>query len=199
MNKPYLNIKQAAKYLNVAEVTLRSWDKLGKLVPYRTDGGHRRYTQEQLDSFIGMQTKNNNPSCAVYARVSSNEQRKHGDLDRQAQRLSEYCAKKGFLVKHIIKDVGSGLNDNRAGFKKLADLVTNKEIDTVVVEYKDRLTRFQFAFIERMFNSYGCKVVVVNDAPVSDEEDLANDMIALIASFSGRMYGRRSAKNRKNK
>ena len=118
-------------------------------------------------------------------------------MDRQSQRLSEYCAKKGLLVTHIIKDVGSGLNDNRCGFNKLTELIIQNKVNKLVVEHKDRLTRFQFNFIKKMFESYGCEVIVINDVDVSSEEELATDIMSLMASFSGKFYGRRSAERRK--
>ena len=118
-------------------------------------------------------------------------------MDRQSQRLSEYCAKKGLLVTHIIKDVGSGLNDNRCGFNKLTELIIQNKVNKLVVEHKDRLTRFQFNFIKKMFESYGCEVIVINDVDVSSEEELATDIMSIMASFSGKFYGRRSAERRK--
>lgn len=195
-----LKIGEAAEYLNVSIDTLRKWDKYNKLKPLETAGGHRRYDTDTLDDFIGKKKKDLEETyiiCATYARVSSNEQNQKGDLDRQSQRLSEYCAKKGLLVTYIIKDVGSGLNDNRSGFNKLTELIIQKKINKLVVEHKDRLTRFQFNFIKKMFESYGCEVVVINDIDVSSEEELATDIISLMASFSGKFYGRRSAERRK--
>ena len=195
-----LKIGEAAEYLNVSIDTLRKWDKYNKLKPLETAGGHRRYDTDTLDDFIGKKKKNLEEThiiCATYARVSSNEQNQKGDLDRQSQRLSEYCAKKGLLVTYIIKDVGSGLNDNRSGFNKLTELIIQKKVNKLVVEHKDRLTRFQFNFIKKMFESYGCEVVVINDIDVSSEEELATDIISLMASFSGKFYGRRSVERRK--
>ena len=101
------------------------------------------------------------------------------------------------MVSHIIKDVGSGLNDNWSGFVKLTDLVINRKVNKLVVEHKDRLTRFQFKFIKKMFESYGCEVIVINGMDVSDNEELAADMMSLLASFSGKFYGKRSAERRK--
>ena len=101
------------------------------------------------------------------------------------------------LVTHIIKDVGSGLNDNRCGFNKLTELIIQNKVNKLVVEHKDRLTRFQFNVIKKMFESYGCEVIVINDVDVSSEEELATDIMSLMASFSGKFYGRRSAERRK--
>ena len=201
MNNGLLNIKQASDYLGVSKDTLRKWDRSGKLKPLKTSGGHRRYSVQDLDTFIGKETTEtqtaNVVSCATYARVSSNEQKQKGDLDRQSQRLSEYCAKQNIHVTHIIKDVGSGLNDNRSGFNRLTDLIISGKVNMLVIEHKDRLTRFQFNFIRKMFESYGCKVVVLNGMDVSDTEELAADMMSLLASFSGKFYGKRSAERRK--
>ena len=204
MNDKLFNIEQTAQYLNVSKETLRNWDKNNKLIPLKTSGGHRRYKQSELDTFIGnnnIEEKNIEQEviCATYARVSSNEQKQKGDLDRQSQRLSEYCAKHNLFVQYIIKDVGSGLNDNRSGFNKLTDLIIKGKVNKLIIEHKDRLTRFQFNFIQKMFNSYGCKVIVLNGLDVSSEEELATDMMSLLASFSGKFYGRRSAERRKNK
>ena len=192
--------KQAGEYLNVTDDTLLLWDKNGKLTPLKTVGGHRRYRKDELDDFLGIKQEKDEPAqrnTATYARVSSHEQKQKGDLDRQSQRLSEYCAKKGWLVNHIIKDVGSGLNDNRSGFVRLTDLIISHKVNRLVVEHKDRLTRFQFKFIKKMFESYGCEVIVLNGLDVSNEEELAADIMSLLASFSGKFYGRRSAERRK--
>ena len=197
-----LKIRDAADYLNVSQDTLRKWDKTNKLKPLKTAGGHRRYDTDALDNFIGITRNNENEPevvCATYARVSSNEQKQKGDLDRQSQRLSEYCAKNRLLVTYIIKDVGSGLNDNRNGFIKLTDLVIAGKINKLVIEHKDRLTRFQFKFIKKIFESYGCEVIVINGIDVSDNEELTTDMMSILASFSGKFYGKRSAKQRKMK
>ena len=197
-----LNIKEASEYLNVSQDTLRKWDRSNKLKPLKTAGGHRRYDTDMLDEFIGVDKKEESNKliiCATYARVSSNEQKQKGDLDRQSQRLSEYCAKKNLFVSYIIKDVGSGLNDNRSGFNKLTDLIIKGKVNKLIVEHKDRLTRFQFNFIKKMYESYGCEVIVINGIDVSSEEELAADMMSLLASFSGKFYGKRSAERRKKK
>ena len=194
-----LTIKQTAEYLNVSTDTLRKWDKSGKLIPLTTTGGHRRYQQEQLDSYIGIAKEPVETSdiVATYSRVSSHEQKQKGDLDRQSQRLSEYCAKKKLNVGYIIKDVGSGLSDTRTGFIKLSNLVINNKINKIIIEHKDRLTRFQFNFIEKMFNSYGVEIIHIEKNDISEQEDLTTDIISLMASFSGKVYGKRSAKRRK--
>jgi excisionase family DNA binding protein len=194
-----LNLKQASEYINVHPLTLRRWDKSGKLPAIKTEGGHRRYRKEDLDEYLGLKVEKEVKVdiVATYARVSSHEQKAKGDLDRQSGRLSEYCAKKKLNVGYIIKDVGSGLSDTRSGFLKLTKLVVDKKVNKIIIEHKDRLTRFQFNFIKLMFDSYGVEVVCVEKNDVSEDEELVNDIMMLMASFSGKLYGKRSAKRRK--
>lgn len=198
MNNNLLNIKEASEYLNTSKETLRNWDRTGKLSSIKTAGGHRRYQKEVLDEFIGITDKEETSDVvATYARVSSHEQKQKGDLDRQSQRISEYCAKKKLKVEYIIKDVGSGLSDTRAGFVKLSNLVINKKITHVIIENKDRLTRFQYNFVEKMFGSYGTKIICIDKPDDEGDKEFINDLMMIIASFSGRLYGSRSAKRRK--
>jgi len=196
-----LSISKTAEILGVSDETLRNWHKEGKLIPTKTQGGHRRYKQSDIDKLIGVSPDESNASIqnkvAIYGRVSSHEQKQKGDLDRQCQRLSEYCAKNKYLVETIIKDVGSGLSDSRVGFNRLFDLVIDRKIQKVIIENKDRLTRFQFGVLVRFFDSYGIIIECVDNAETTDEQDLVNDIMMLMASFSGKLYGRRSAKRRK--
>ena len=104
-----------------------------------------------------------------------------------------------FVCKTYNQDVGSGLNDSRVGFNRLTELVVTKKINLVIIEHKDRLTRFQFNFIKKMYESYGCKIIIINDTDISDTEELATDMMSLLASFSGKFYGKRSLERRKKK
>lgn len=195
-----LTIEQTSRILNVSQNTLRIWDSKGiNILPIKTNGGHRRYREDDVMKFIGEFNEEINVDNIIvtYSRVSSHEQKTKGDLDRQSQRLSEYCAKKKYMVGYIIKDVGSGLSDSRTGFVKLVSLVIKKKINKVVIENKDRLTRFQFNLIKTFFNSYNVEIECIENNNISDVEEFANDVMTLMASFSGKLYGRRSAKRKK--
>ena len=199
MDKLY-SISKTAEMLDVTPKTLRVWDKEKKLIPILTSGGHRRYRESDIKKIMGLDEKveDKQDKCATYARVSSQKQKTSGELDRQSQRLYEYCAKHNLYVQHIIKDCGSGLNDKRQGFIQLTDLVTKGKVNKVIVEYKDRLTRFQFDFIQNMFSQFGCDIIVLDDKEeISDEDELTKDIMALLASFSGRYYLRRRLEHRK--
>lgn len=196
-----LGISETSSILDVSQETLRNWDANGTLVPVRTSGGHRKYKQSDIDTFMGIKEtpKENAMSVVTYSRVSSNEQKQKGDLDRQSQRLSEYCAKKKLKVENIIKDVGSGLSDSRIGLKKLFSLVVGHKISKVIIEHKDRLTRFQFNVFVDFFESHDVEIVCVDKVAKNDEEELVEDVMMLMAVFSGRIHGKRSAKRRKER
>lgn len=201
--KNLLNMKEAMDYLNVSKITLQRWDNRGRLKAIRTSGGHRRYKLSDLEKFIGEYhaegKETDDVIVATYARCSTSDQKQHGDIDRQSQRLSEYCAKKKYKVEYIIKDMGSGLNDKRKGFTKLCNLVVNGKINKVVIEHKDRLTRFQYNLIEFFFNSYGVEIELLDKKECTEQEELVNDMMMLIASFSGKVYSLRAQENRKKR
>lgn len=196
-----LTLHEVKSILNVSKSTLQRWDKSGKLKALRTEGGHRRYRKSIIEELIGMEKDEDDKemSVAIYARCSTSDQKLHGDIDRQSDRIFEYCVKYKYKVGYIIKDMGSGLNDKRKGFIKLCNLVIERKINKVIIEHKDRLTRFQYNLIERFFNSYGVKIEIVDDKDYSQQDELVNDMMMLIASFSGRLYSLRAKENARKK
>lgn len=133
----------------------------------------------------------------IYARVSSHDQKSHGDLNRQIQFLIDSNDDLQNLL--VLSEVGSSLNDKRKKLQQLIKMVMNDEVNRVFVTYRDRLTRFGFNYLETMFNMKGVEIIVVKQQAeeMSMEHELANDMMSLIASFSGKLYGMRSKKSRK--
>ena len=145
---------------------------------------------KQLDS-------NTTSKVAIYCRVSSQDQKSKGDLDRQKCRVLEYCVKKNYEVGFILDEVGSGLNDNRKKFHNLLDLITNKKINKVVVEHKDRLTRFNFEIIKKLAKGFSVDIEVIDvELNKTFEEELISDIVSLMTSFSARLYGKRSSRNK---
>lgn len=130
--------------------------------------------------------------AALYARVSSNEMKEN--LTRQSERLTNYAVSNGFDIVDSIKEIGSGLNDSRP---KLIKLLTSPAWDTLIVENKDRLTRFGFNYLETMINLAGKQIIVVNKTD-DDKTDLMQDLVSIIYSFSARMYGLRRKKNKED-
>jgi predicted site-specific integrase-resolvase len=121
----------------------------------------------------------------VYARVSSPKQK--ADLNSQAIRISDFCAANGWSVDEIYKETASGLNDNR---KLLNRILDDKSVTRIVVEHKDRFTRFGFNYLEKLLGQQECKIVVINKV-VEDQDDLMTDFVSLITSMVARLYGQR--------
>ena len=126
---------------------------------------------------------------AVYARVSSHDQR--GDLDRQVARLTEWATESGMAVDQVVTEAASGMNGRR---RKLARLLSDASVSTIVVEHRDRLARFGVEHLEAALSAQGRSVVVVDEGEVDD--DLVRDMTEVLTSFCARLYGRRGAANR---
>lgn len=204
MKKPtdrLIGLSEAAELLGVGTSTLRFWDTSGKLPALRTAGGHRRYRLSDIERLQGQDPEAANTSVtAVYCRVSSHDQKKSGDLERQKGRVLQHCVEQDYKVEHVLEDVGSGMSSNRVRLRKLFKFATQGKIDRVVVENKDRLARFYFDIFVLFFESHGVTVEWINETLTQTyEEELVGDIVALMSSFSAKIYGRRSAENRRKK
>ena len=193
MDKLY-SIGEAAKYLGVSVSTLRRWENSGKLLPERTKGQQRRYPISLLAPNLTKVFSQNRLTIG-YARVSSYDQK--SDLDRQKQLLEMYCASKGWAFE-IVSDLGSGMNYNKKGLKRLISSILTGEIGRLVITHKDRLLRFGAELIFSICEMKNVEVIIVNqgDEPTFEEE-LAKDVLEIITVFSARLYGSRSNKNKK--
>jgi putative resolvase len=129
-------------------------------------------------------------TVAIYCRVSDNASK--DNLERQAERLKEYAITRGYQIKYIIKEIGSGVNDSRP---KLMKLLNQNDYKILLVEHKDRLTRFGFNYIKEWLESTGRKIEIVDETS-DDRADLIQDLISIVYSFSARLYGLRRAKKK---
>ena len=197
-----ISISKASKMLGVSIDTLRQYDEKGVLIAKRTNGKHRRYLLSDIEKLQGKQIESNNEEVVcVYCRVSSQDQKQHGDLDRQKLRMLEYCAEKQYKVGYVFEEVCSGMNAIRPKLNQIFDLAEQHKITKIVVEHSDRLAIFFIPVFERYFKSHGVEVECVEQV-ISEgfEQELCKDLITLMSSFSAKIYGRRSAENRrKNK
>ena len=137
-------------------------------------------------------TSGKNETTIIYARVS-NHSRKN-ELNYQVNRIEDFCLKNGYTITAIHKEIASGMNDNRKELWK----VINKKPTRIIIENKDRLTRFGFSYIERLLKEQGTEIIVVNEAN-EDKEDLIKDLCSIIYSFCARLYGMRRAANKAKK
>jgi excisionase family DNA binding protein len=189
-----LSIGAAARTLGVSTSTLRRWEAAGRLVPVRTEGGQRRYDLAALRP--GRIHGANVPLRTVaYARVSSHDQL--ADLERQKQVLELYCAAQGWPFD-IIADLGSGMNYHKKGLRHLLDEIVAGDVGRLVLTHKDCLLRFGAELVFALCEARNVEVVIINrGADTTFEEDLASDVLEIVAVFSARLYGSRSHRNQK--
>lgn len=190
----YVAIGEASEALGVSITTLRRWEAEGKLIPERTAGRQRRYDLIKLKPELFHAMPQDRKTIA-YARVSSHDQK--DDLERQRQGLALYCAKQGWTFE-VIADLGSGMNYNKKGLKRLLDEIIEGRVGRLVIAHKDCLLRFGAELVFAICEAKNVEVVILNQGEdTTFEEDLAQDVLEIIAVFSARLYGSRSRKNQK--
>ena len=200
----YVAPKEAATRLGVALVTLRQWEIKGLIESKKTPGGHRRYNIQSLKRSSYKHHKgqqnirpNNNTASqenktviarnnqgAIYARVSSRKQK--DDLQRQKDALLEK-----YPQHQIFQDIASGLNFKRKGLTRLLDQVQKGNIKEVVVAHRDRLARFGTELIEWIIHQAGATIIILDDSKLSAQQELTEDLMAIVHVFSCRLNGKR--------
>jgi putative resolvase len=177
-----MKLSKYAKQAGVSYKTAWRWWKQGQLDAYQTPTG----TVIVRDATLPAPTTGR---VALYARVSSADQK--SDLERQMQRLRDYAAAKGYAVSKEVSEIASGLNDHRP---KLARLLTDPTIGTLIVEQRDRLTRFGYEYIRHLLETQGRHLEVL--FPSDTENELGDDLVAVITSMAARIYGQRTSKRK---
>ena len=179
-----MRLSQYAKKMGVAYQTAYSWFINDKIPgAYKLPSGTIVVPDEKIQ-------ENNRYKTIIYARVYSNEQLKT-NLETQTQRLVDYSISNGWTVDQIVKEVGSGLNDTRV---KLEKILEDPYLKRIVVEHKDRLTRFGFNYLEILAKLQGFEIVIVNKTLDNDKDDLLADFTTIITSFCARLYSKRRSK-----
>src|SRR5215469_3921269 len=179
-----MKLKDYARHQGVSYRTAWRWWKAGKLPGHQMDTGTILIETEPTVS------SSTRPGVAIYARVSSAGNK--SNLESQAERLTAYCAARGYQVAKVVKEVGSGINDSRP---KLLALLEDQSIGLIVVEHKDRLTRFGFRYLDTLLKPQGRAIEVVNHAE-NATEDVQADLTAIVYSFCARLYGQRQAQRK---
>ena len=183
-----MKLPDYAKELGISYTTAWRWWKAGKL-PHpasKTESG-----------LIIVDYKSNSPLTSsgsnrviIYSRVSSSENK--DDLEKQSQRLAEYATARGYQIVNIVKEVGSGLNDNR---RQLEKLLKRDDYNILLVEHKESIARFGTNYLDILLQRLGIKLEIVNLAD-NGKEELMQDLVSIIRSFAARLYGQRRGKRK---
>jgi putative resolvase len=180
-----MKLSTYAKQQGISYSTALRWWRAGQIKGYQAPSG----------TIIVQEGEPHSPAqkVAIYARVSCAEHK--ANLERQAERLVQYCEARGYQVAQVVKEIASGVNDSRP---KLLSLLKDTSITLIVVEHRDRLTRFGYHYLETLLKVQGRTIEVVNVAE-NDREDLMADLTAILYSFLARLYGQRRAKRKTEK
>ena len=197
LTKEYYKTGELAKMIGKQTRTVQSYCIKGDINSIIIPSGKRIISRDEVIKYLrssNLLYEDDNKIDLIYARVSTNEQKNRGDLDRQIDYIIREIIAKNPKNLKVFSEVGGGLNDNRTELKKLLDMVMNDEIDRIFILYKDRLTRFGFNYLEQICNKFGTKIIVISEEiqEKSIQEELAEDIISIIHSFSGKLYGMRN-------
>ncbi len=188
-----LNMSKVKEYYNISRITLLRWEKEGLIKSYRTPKGRRRYKKSELEEIMGVKEAVSSPEVILYARVSTIKQEAY--LKNQINRLEEYASHNGYNYI-IISEIASGVNEKRRGLRTLLTKVKTGEASKVIIEYPDRLARFGYEYLKQFITSFGVDLIVIKEPEETEDlnRELAEDLIAIVTSFAGRLYVKRGGR-----
>ncbi|MFP5998199.1 IS607 family transposase [Helicobacter pylori] len=179
--------KEVLKILKISRVTLWKYVKSGKIRVKQEPNGYYIYNDSDVYSLAGIEDGRLN---VVYARVSTQKQKQ--DLQNQIENCISFINAKGISVDSIYSDIKSGMSLDRKGFMELLNAVMAFKIKAVYISYKDRLARLSYELVEKLFSDYGTKIIIINQCEsISLEQELFEDIMQTIHSFSMKMYSKR--------
>lgn len=204
MSEIFYSIGKVAELLGVSVSAINLWEKEGKIECVWTPGHTRRFPESEVNRLLGKEIPAEHASkenaCVIYARVSSGKQKEAGNLERQRERLVNYAVKHGYRIAEIFEETASGLNENRKKLHGMLRMAEAGEFSILLIEFKDRLSRFGFRYLEDYLSHLGVTIEVAEKRKVKQpQEELAEDLVTIITSFSARLYGMRSRKFKKVK
>lgn len=188
-------ITEASKYLGVSINTLKTLADNDKINSFKTSGSHRRFRQDDLDSYMGVEREKLERLTVIYARCSTHKQKEN--LERQKDRLRKYAENKGYKFI-LIDEIASGINEKRKGIHKLIKLCFEGKVERILIEYKDRLARFGYEYLDAIFKNLEIMVEIVEAKEKKYEEELAEDIMKILTCYFARYYGARGGRKKKN-
>jgi excisionase family DNA binding protein len=193
LGERYLGTREFARLSGVSRATVFKWIKGGRVVAYSVHGRWRIPYSKVEGVLRGVQRVRR---VAIYARVSSNAQ--GNDLGRRVESLKLWVSKSLPRAEYVVvTDVASGLSEGRRGLRELIEMAKRREVQAVVVAYRDRLTGFGSGYLKTLFNTLGVDVYAAFQGEPKDyAQELVEDLVEIVTSFASRIYGRRSKRYR---
>lgn len=185
-------VTEFGNLVGVSASTLRRWEQEGRLIPERTLGNQRIYTESHLTAARSLKTGKYPDKVVIYCRVASNNQK--DDLQSQTKAMEQFCLAQGVAVTQTIQEIGGGLNFKRPKFLQIIKWAIQGELKLLYVAHKDRLCRFGFELVEQIVQWGGGSVIIANAQTFSPHEELTQDLLTIVQYFSSRLYGLRKYK-----
>ena len=188
-----MKAKELLSTLKITRQTLTRYVKLGKIKFTLNPLGRYEYDEKSVYAFLN---KDIERKVYVYARVSTNKQKK--DLQNQIELLKTYCFSNGIKINGVYSDIASGISfDKRIDFFKLLDEIIAGKVESVIISYKDRLSRVGFELFDNLFKKFGTRIVVVSEIgnPKLDSEEIFEEIVSLLHCYSMKLYSKRKDKS----
>lgn len=182
--------------LGITRVTLCSYVKQGIIKVTRKQNGQYDYDEASVYQFLGQKFDNQKKVNISYSRVSTQAQKEQ--LKEQTLRIYNSCIQRNIELDEQIEDIKSGMDANRKGFQKVVERVIKGEIGILVIENKDRLSRFNFDTLELIFKYFGTTILILNDSLDNRtyEQELTEDLVSIIHYFTMKSYSHRRKLNK---
>ena len=182
-----MKAKEVMQLLNITRVTLMNYVKKGYIVATKLPSGQYIYDSDSVFKLV----RNNKKINIVYARVSTHKQK--NNLNTQLNKLKQFCNNNNIHIDKIYSEISSGLDFDRKDFSELLNDVINYKVNTIYITNKDRLSRLSFLTLDKIFNKFGTKIVVIDDDKNhnGDNTELFEELMALTHIFSTTMYSHR--------
>ena len=182
----FYSAKTVTKILGVTAQTLRNWDKENKLKPtYVKSNGYRYYSEESILAYTQERKTKKNLNVIGYTRVYKENEI---ELSKQKENIEKYL-KERYEHYEIIEDIGSGINYNKPGLLKLIEKINKKEVDVIVVLYKDRLLRFGFELVEHFASLNNVKIEILDKIDKTQDEELLETLKEIIDDTKDKIKG----------
>lgn len=192
-----MKAKEVLQILGISRQSLINYVKDGRIkVKAKLSKTFFEYDDDSVYALIGDKLHKKSRKIISYSRVSSQGQKKQ--LKEQTQRIYDSCIARGLVLSEQFEDIKSGMSSDRPGFQKMLQLIVKNEVEILVIENKDRLTRFGFEILETIFKYFGCKILVLNDVLENKvyEQELTEDLILIISYFSLKSCSHRKKLNK---
>lgn len=183
----HYRIGEFAARIGRSASTVRRWEREGRILAKRTLTGQRYFDESDVLTALLPGFEASSRAAVVYCRVSSPGQK--DELASQVVAMEEFCLAAGIRVDECVQEIGGGLDLRRKKLLALMDRIEDGEISLLVVAHKDRLARFGFDYLEHVARRHGCEIMLANAESLSPQQELVEDLLAIVDTFSCRLPG----------